>query len=88
MTDVLIKLPDETAAFLASEVARGAAPNVDDYVANLVQQQQRRMRERDHLEKLILEGINSGPGREWTPAVMNEIREKVLARRKQKATGC
>lgn len=85
MATLTISLPDDRAAFiLAQAEARGSS--VDVYVDSLVREAQTRAA-RERLVALLIEGIESGPGRPMTPETWQEIRSEARRRLGAKRRG-
>ena len=83
MDTMNISLPDPMKAFVEELVARGDYSSASEYVRTLIREDRKR-RETEHLEALLLEGLNSGPATEMTPedweAIRQEVRRRVAAR--------
>ena len=85
MTSLNISLPDPMKKFIETEVKRGGYSTPREYVRALVRAEQKRLAE-DHLEQLLIEGLESGPATEMTRKDWDDIRRRVLrgkARRKK-----
>jgi putative addiction module CopG family antidote len=71
MTEIHLTLPEAVMEFAGAQVSSGRFSSVSDYVSALVQADQLSQEELDSiwnspkLVKLLEEGIQSGPGREW-----------------------
>lgn len=66
MTNLTVSLPEALTAYLKEQLASGQYNSADDYIQALIQQDKAR---KDHLESLILEGLNSG---EATPMMTSD----------------
>ena len=85
MTSLNVSLPEPTKKFIESEVKRGGYSTPSEYVRALVRAEQKRNAE-DHLERLLLDGLGSGPATEMTRKDWDDVRRRVLrgkARRKK-----
>jgi antitoxin ParD1/3/4 len=74
MTTMNVSLPEELKTFVDERVGTDGYGSTSEYVRDLI----RRDRERLHLRRLILEGIDSGPGvvadREFFAATRDRVR--------------
>ena len=59
MTTLNISLPDAMRAFIDEEIARGEYSTASEYIRRLIRDDQKRVAE-DRLERLLLEGLESG----------------------------
>jgi antitoxin ParD1/3/4 len=73
-----ISIPDSVKELVDQEVASGAFPTAEDYISALLEADQRR-KAQDHLEALILEGLDS-PLSEITPEDWDDLRAEGLTR--------
>ncbi len=76
--NINIVLPDEVRVYVEAQVMAGAYSSIDEYLIDLVQQDQKR-KAQAKLETLLLEGINSD-SQEVTPDYWQNLRESVLGR--------
>lgn len=79
MTSMNISVSEPMREWVEDQIRSGSYGNVSEYVRDLIRQDQKRKAE-EHLEALILAGIQSGP-----PAAMNrkdwdELRAEVARR--------
>ena len=83
METMNISLPDPLKTYIEELVGRGDYSSASEYVRELVREDRKR-RERERLEALLLEGLNSGPMTEMTPedwaGIREEVRQRVAAR--------
>ncbi len=79
-----ISLPPALREQIDQVVRSSGYGNTSEYLRELVRQDMKQ-RARDALEAKLLEGLNSGPGREATPEYLAEMREKL--REKAKSMG-
>jgi antitoxin ParD1/3/4 len=75
-----ITLPESLKAFLDAEVASGGYPDASGYVQELLLKEARRQKERERIEALLDEGLNSGEAKEWTEQDWEFIRREVQQR--------
>jgi Predicted transcriptional regulators containing the CopG/Arc/MetJ DNA-binding domain len=65
---IVVQLPDAARSFVEEQVATGRFSTPGEFIANLVEQAQRHAAH-EHVERLLLEGLNSGPpievDRDW-----------------------
>lgn len=70
--------------YIQDQVVSGRYSSVSEYFRELVQadQQQQRIVEQlhdnEHLAKYLDEGLSSSKGRQWTPAVLQELRSSMV----------
>jgi len=84
MTTMNVSLPDEMKAFVEEQVQRGGYSTASEYLRELIRKAQKRAA-MERLEKLLLEGLDSGPPIPVTPEFWEERRrelERRLSRRK------
>ena len=74
MDDIRISLSDSSKAFVDEQVTEGDFASASDYVAALIHAEAK-AKAQDKLEALLLEGLE-GEDIEWTPELMDEIRER------------
>ena len=74
MTNLTISLPEALAAYLKEQLASGQYDTANDYIQALIQQDKAR---KDHLESLIIEGLNSGEPTPMTTSDWESIRAAV-----------
>jgi putative addiction module CopG family antidote len=86
MSQFQMNLPDAVVEFAGAQVASGRFSSVSDYVIALVQADQFSQDELESiwkspkLEKLLEEGIQSGPRREWNSQELARLKQQVLDR--------
>ena len=76
-----ISLPDELKAFVDEQVGARAYGSASEYMRELL----RRERDIEQLRGLLLDGLNSGPGRVADAAYFDELRQRVRERAAQGA---
>jgi len=79
METMNISLPDPMKEFIEELVARGDYSSASEYLRALIREDRER-REKEKLEALLLEGLNSGPATEMTPTDWEQIRAEVRQR--------
>jgi antitoxin ParD1/3/4 len=80
-----ISLSEELNAFVKDQAAKRGFSTVSEYVSAIIREQQQRQRER--LDALLLEGLDSGPGTPLTQEDWEHIRregKKLVAERKRR----
>ena len=87
MTSFNISLPEPLKKFIEAEVRRGGYGTPSEYLRALVRAQQKR-KQGSRLERLLLEGLDSGESTPMTRRNWEDIRRKgvatLTARRKRK----
>lgn len=73
MSTMNISLPEAMKEFIDAQVATRGYGTSSEYVRDLI----RREQDREKLRGLLLEGLESGPGRVADAAYFNELRESV-----------
>jgi antitoxin ParD1/3/4 len=74
MTNLTVSLPEALTAYLQEQIAAGHYNTPDDYIQALIQQDKAR---KEHLEPLLLEGIESGDAIPMTATDWDDIRTTV-----------
>jgi antitoxin ParD1/3/4 len=78
MPTVTISLPDSLRKFVETQVETRGYGNVSEYFRGLLREAQERESEK-RLERLLLEGLDSGEDIELTPRYWSKKREAILA---------
>jgi antitoxin ParD1/3/4 len=78
MTQITVELPDELAIQIQSQIAQGEFSNLGEYVVYLLQQEQSQLRS-TQLEKMFLEGLDSGELIEITDQWWEQKRRETLS---------
>lgn len=81
-----ISLPDEMKAFVEEQASQQGFGTVSEYVRAMIREAQERHLERERLDALLLEGLNSGPGTPLTTEDWDHIRgeaTKLIAKRQR-----
>ncbi len=81
-TNLPLSLPEELHQFVLERVASGQYASPSDYVGQLVQADQKQ-RARAELERLLKEGLESGPPIPVTPEYWEAKRQAILKRQPQ-----
>jgi antitoxin ParD1/3/4 len=61
-----LSLPSDLESFV-EETSRAAGLTPEEFVRRLIREDRERRSEQERLEALLLEGLNSGPGIEFSP---------------------
>jgi len=80
MTTLQITLPEDLRAFIESQVAQGDFDTASDYIHALILRAQKNQ---EHLETLLLEGIQSGEATPMTSEGWNDLRSRVQEQARQ-----
>lgn len=89
MKSINISLPEEMRVYIEQQVASGGYSTVSEYIRQLIRQD-RQQKAEQQLEKLLLEGLNSGEATPVTAEDWTEIRQAVkkkIATRKSNNLG-
>ena len=76
MSTMNISLPDEMKAFVDQQVAGRGYTSSSEYVRELIRHEQ----DKEKLRALLMEGLESGPGRVADAAYFDELRASVRRR--------
>ena len=79
MTTMNISLPDSLKEYVKERAAQTDHSNPSDYIRALIRQDKKNQAQ-DRIEKLLLEGLNSGDLQEMTAKDWKEIRQEVHRR--------
>ncbi|WP_341525662.1 type II toxin-antitoxin system ParD family antitoxin [Nostoc sp. UHCC 0302] len=79
MKSINISLPDSMRTYIEEQVAKGGYSSVSEYFRELVRDDQKR-KASEHLEAMLLEGLNSGTATEMTTKDWEDIRQAVRER--------
>lgn len=77
MTTLTISLSDSQKEFVEAQAVAGGFASASAYIAKLVEQAEIK-KERDRINALLLEGLNSGPATPMTKQDWEDIRREVL----------
>ncbi len=75
-TTMNISLPEELKAFVDQQVAAQGFGSTSEYLRELI----RKQRDIEALRQLLLDGVNSGPGKTIDDAWFADLREKAKGR--------
>ena len=79
MQTMNISLPDPMKQYVEEQVSAGAYSSASEYVRELVRADQKR-HAKEQLEQMLLNAINSGDPIDVTPAMVEEVRQRLRAR--------
>jgi antitoxin ParD1/3/4 len=86
MQTMNISLPDPMKRFVEEKVSEGGYSSASEYVRELVRADQKR-HAKEQLEQILLNAIHSGDPIEVTPAMVEDIRQRIRARSVQRKAG-
>lgn len=78
MTNLNISLPDSVKDFVDEQVAKGGYSSVNEYLVALIFQEQKRRKNQENLEELLLEGLDSGESIEVTDEWWEQKRAQLI----------
>lgn len=81
-----VSLPPAMRSWVDAQIAAGRYGNLSEYVRDLIRRDQERQAE-ERLERLLLEGLESGAPIEITPEYWAKKREELLARARARVKG-
>ena len=87
MATMNISLPDEMKAFVEVQATQKGFGTVSEYIRAIIRDVQEQDLEREQLDALLLEGINSGPGTLLARSDWDHIRRegaKLIGERKRR----
>ncbi len=79
MDTMNIALPESLKVFVQEQVEQGGYSSVSEYVRELIRAEQRRQHE-EEIDRLLLEGIQSGSPVEVTPEYWEAKKAKLVSR--------
>jgi antitoxin ParD1/3/4 len=80
MATMNISLPDSMKDFIQAQAAKKGFGTVSEYVRSVIRELQERQAERDQIDGLLIEGLDSGPATPMTRADWDGIRNEVHKR--------
>ena len=83
MQTMNISLPDPMKRYVEEQVSAGAYSSASEYVRELVRADQKR-HAKEQLEEMLLNAVNSGDRIDVTPAMVEEVRQKLRAHAAQR----
>ncbi len=85
MATMTISLPDTMREFVESEVTSGEYGSASELFRELVRERQKRKKQ-EHLETLLLEGLESGQAVEVTPDYIKQRRQSLRRKLEEQST--
>ena len=85
MATMTISLPDTMREFVESEVTSGEYGSASELFRELVRERQKRKKQ-EHLETLLLEGLESGQAVEVTPDYIKQRRQTLRRKLEEQST--
>ncbi len=85
MATMTISLPDTMREFVESEVTGGEYGSASELFRELVRERQKRKKQ-EHLETLLLEGLESGQAVEVTPDYIKQRRQTLRRKLEKQST--
>ena len=79
MNQLNISISDSMNTFINEQAARQGYPSANDYICSLITQAQKKVDE-ERLEKMLIEGLESGTSIEVTDEWWEENRSKLIGR--------
>ncbi len=76
MKTMNVSLPDTMRDYIEQQVKAGGYGSVSEYIRDLIRQDQKR-KAKEHLETLLLEGLDSGTATSMSDGDWTEIRQAV-----------
>ncbi len=76
MATMNISLPDEMKSFVEEQANRRGFGTVSEYMRAIIREVQEASVERERIDELLLEGLNSGPPTPLAPADWDRIRRE------------
>lgn len=89
MAEIQIHLPEALSDFIEGQISAGRYASVSDYLGDLVQadrEQQalfQQLQDHSELAARLQESLDGGEGRRWSPAVLQDLRQQVVARHRR-----
>ena len=81
MQTMNISLPDPMKQYVEEQVNTGGYSSASEYVRELVRADQKR-RDKEQLEQLLINSLNSGEPIEITPEMLDDVRRRLRTRAK------
>ena len=79
-TSMNVSLPKALRSFVDERVSGSSYTSASEYVRELIRKDREHRVAQEGLEKLLLEGLASGPASEWTESDWASLRERVTKR--------
>jgi antitoxin ParD1/3/4 len=83
MSTINISLPESMKVYIDEQIAKGGYGTVSEFFRDLIRQDQKR-KAKEHLETLLLEGLESGSSTPMSAQNWEEIRQAVQEKIAQK----
>ncbi|CAG1003827.1 Antitoxin ParD4 [Phycisphaerales bacterium] len=83
LTSMNVSLPESMREFVRARMAKKGFANASEYVRQLIRDDLREAEE-ERIDKLLLEGLHSGPGTPVTPKFWDDLKKRVKARIEEK----
>ena len=80
MATMSISLPDSMKEFIEAQAAKKGFGTVSEYVRSVIREVQERQAERERIDGLLIEGLDSGPAAPMTRTDWDGIRNEVQKR--------
>jgi antitoxin ParD1/3/4 len=80
MATMNISLPDSMKAFIEEQAAKAGFGTVSEYMRAMIREVQERQSRRERVDRLLLEGLDSGPATPITRSDWDAIRREVHKR--------
>ncbi len=84
MESMNISLPEPMKQYVDEQVSSGSYSSASEYMREFVRADQQR-REKERLEALLLEALNSGEPIDLTPEMIEDVRSRLRARKEPSA---
>jgi antitoxin ParD1/3/4 len=79
-TTMNVSLPASLRAFVEAQVVCEGYTSASEYVRELIRKARQKQAAQEHLEELLLVGLESGPATEWTDDDWAGLRRRVAER--------
>lgn len=86
MTNMNISLPKPMRAWVDAQLQAGRYGNISEYIRDLIRRDQERLAQ-EHLERLLIEGLESGPASEMTREDWDRLKQRLVERHLTKSSG-
>jgi antitoxin ParD1/3/4 len=77
MATLTISLSESQKAFIEAQVIAGGFASASEFIGRLIHQAEMK-KEREHIDALLLEGLNSGESTPMTAQDWDDIRQEIL----------
>ncbi len=86
MTNMNLSLPEPMREWIEEQVRGGRYGNASEYVRELIRRDQER-KAQERLERLLIEGLDSGPAAEMTRSDWDDLKRRLIERHQEKLSG-